>query len=175
MDSAVPSECCVCGVPIGVKGGVGGTLQSTSGLWICFGRRCWKQHEAVFCPDNERLMEILNRRRDAESDARMAAHLYADAMEHATKADAERDAALKQRDEARALLREARGILDADGVPLDPIRAFAAPTGAAAGAASSVRRPQRTGRECPECHNPTLAKVDGCDQCGSCGWIGSCG
>ncbi|HMS80943.1 MAG TPA: ribonucleoside-diphosphate reductase, adenosylcobalamin-dependent, partial [Burkholderiaceae bacterium] len=67
------------------------------------------------------------------------------------------------------------GILDADGVPLDPIRAFAAPTGAAAGAASSVRRPQRTGRECPECHNPTLAKVDGCDQCGSCGWIGSCG
>jgi ribonucleoside-diphosphate reductase alpha chain len=32
-----------------------------------------------------------------------------------------------------------------------------------------------TGRTCPECHNPTLAKVDGCDQCGSCGWIGTCG
>ena len=84
-------------------------------------------------------------------------------------------AALARIKKAAALANKELGTLDAEGVPLDPIRAFAAPTGAAAGAASSVRRPQRTGRECPECHNPTLAKVDGCDQCGSCGWIGSCG
>ena len=30
-------------------------------------------------------------------------------------------------------------------------------------------------RFCPECGHPTLAKVDGCDRCGSCGWIGTCG
>ena len=118
MDSDVPSECCVCGVPIGGKGGVGGTLQSTSGLWVCFRRKCWKQHEAVFCPGNERLMAIVNRRRDAESDARMAAHLYADALEHAMKADAERDTATARADaaserlaRAEALLREARGVV----------------------------------------------------------------
>jgi len=108
MDSDVPSECCVCGVPIGVKGGVGGSLQSTSGLWVCFRRKCWKQHEAVFFPDNERLVAIVSRRRDAESDARMAAHLYADALEHAMKAEAERDAATARADKAVALLREAR-------------------------------------------------------------------
>ena len=118
MDSDVPSECCVCGVPIGVKGGVGGTLQSTSGLWVCFRRKCWKQHEAVFCPGNERLMAIVTRRRDAESDARMAAHLYADALEHAMKADAARDAATARADatserlaRAEALLMEARANL----------------------------------------------------------------
>lgn len=115
MDSDVPSECCVCGVPIGVKGGVGGTLQSTSGLWVCFRRKCWKQHEAVFCPGNERLMAIVNRRRDAESDARMAAHLYADALEHAMKADAERDAATARAEKAEALLREAAPLLYAVG------------------------------------------------------------
>lgn len=113
MDSDVPSECCVCGVPIGVKGGVGGSLQSTSGLWVCFRRKCWRQHEAVFFPDNERLVAIVSRRRDAESDARMAAHLYADALEHAMKAEAERDAATARADKAEALLREARGWLAA--------------------------------------------------------------
>lgn len=113
MDSDVPSECCVCGVPIGVKGGVGGTLQSTSGLWVCFRRKCWKQHEAVFFPDNERLVAIVSRRRDAESDARMAAHLYADAMEHAMKADAERDAATARADKAEAALKDALARIDA--------------------------------------------------------------
>lgn len=126
MDSDVPSECCVCGVPIGVKGGVGGSLQSTSGLWVCFRRKCWKQHEAVFFPDNERLVAIVSRRRDAESDAQMAAHLYADALEHAMKADAERDAATARADaasdrlaRAEALLREARGYVESDVLSRD--------------------------------------------------------
>jgi ribonucleoside-diphosphate reductase alpha chain len=68
------------------------------------------------------------------------------------------------------------GILDDDGVPLDPMRAFA-PDAPAAGDAPGERRhaPRVTGRTCPECHHPTLAKVDGCDQCGTCGWIGTCG
>jgi ribonucleoside-diphosphate reductase alpha chain len=73
------------------------------------------------------------------------------------------------------------GILDADGVPLDPMRAFAGPGSARSlggdehGGTHRAGAPQITGRECPECHNLTLAKVDGCDQCGSCGWIGTCG
>ncbi len=70
------------------------------------------------------------------------------------------------------------GILDADGVPLEPMRAFASSPAAGSDGVEGPRRAERpriTGRECPECHNPTLAKVDGCDQCGSCGWIGTCG
>jgi ribonucleoside-diphosphate reductase alpha chain len=76
---------------------------------------------------------------------------------------------------ARLLLHRYRmlGILDDDGQPLEPMRAFAAP--AAAGAKAPRAAPRATGRECPECHNPTLAKVDGCDQCGACGFIGACG
>jgi ribonucleoside-diphosphate reductase alpha chain len=71
------------------------------------------------------------------------------------------------------------GILDANGTPLDPMRAFAS-TGPAAdgGAAVTAARPEAprvTGRVCPECRHPTLAKVDGCDRCGTCGWIGTCG
>jgi ribonucleoside-diphosphate reductase alpha chain len=76
------------------------------------------------------------------------------------------------------------GILGDDGLPVAPMRAFAQGVdreaaaqgldGSAHGAAGR-HSPQVTGRECPECRNPTLAKVDGCDQCGSCGWIGSCG
>jgi ribonucleoside-diphosphate reductase alpha chain len=59
------------------------------------------------------------------------------------------------------------------------MRAFAS-TGPAAdgGAAVTAARPEAprvTGRVCPECHHPTLAKVDGCDRCGTCGWIGTCG
>ena len=71
------------------------------------------------------------------------------------------------------------GILDGDGTPLDPMRAFAS-SGAAAdgGATPTADRPEAppvTGRMCPECHHPTLAKVDSCDRCGTCGWIGTCG
>ena len=66
------------------------------------------------------------------------------------------------------------GILDADGVPLDPMRAFATASQEPASRASAARA-RVTGRICPECRNPTLAKVDGCDQCGHCGWLGSCG
>jgi ribonucleoside-diphosphate reductase alpha chain len=80
---------------------------------------------------------------------------------------------------ARLLLHRYRmlGLLDADGVPLEPMRAFASSRAedAAAQAPRRDERPRITGRECPECHNPTLAKVDGCEQCGSCGWIGTCG
>jgi ribonucleoside-diphosphate reductase alpha chain len=77
---------------------------------------------------------------------------------------------------ARLLLHRYRmlGILDAEGNPVDPIRAFAA-GGSEPDAGRARSGPRITGRECPECHNPTLAKVDGCDQCGSCGWIGTCG
>jgi len=71
------------------------------------------------------------------------------------------------------------GILDADGAPLDPMRAFAsegrAADGGAAPTAARPEAPRVTGRVCPECHHPTLAKVDGCDRCGTCGWIGTCG
>jgi ribonucleoside-diphosphate reductase alpha chain len=71
------------------------------------------------------------------------------------------------------------GILGADGAPLDPMRAFASghPGGAGIGASQATRpeAPRITGRTCPECHHPTLAKVDGCDRCGTCGWIGTCG
>jgi ribonucleoside-diphosphate reductase alpha chain len=79
------------------------------------------------------------------------------------------------------------GILDADSLPRDPMRAFASAAAGSAGhdaaashatvrsEAGSPSAPRVTGRECPECHNLTLAKVDGCDQCGSCGWIGTCG
>jgi ribonucleoside-diphosphate reductase alpha chain len=88
---------------------------------------------------------------------------------------------------ARLLLHRYRmlGILDVDGTPRAPMQAFAAgaPSGAlAAGGATSPRvgrsalpTPVVTGRDCPECHNPTLARVDGCDRCGHCGWIGTCG
>ncbi len=31
------------------------------------------------------------------------------------------------------------------------------------------------GRICPECGASTLARVDGCERCGTCGYIGSCG
>lgn len=31
------------------------------------------------------------------------------------------------------------------------------------------------GKECPECHNHSLIKKDGCDFCTSCGHVGSCG
>ncbi|MFM1987783.1 MAG: hypothetical protein RJA99_740 [Pseudomonadota bacterium] len=76
------------------------------------------------------------------------------------------------------------GILDADGQPLAPMHAFAPAVGtdatdatAAVGARPGARpeAPRITGRVCPECHHPTLAKVDGCDRCGTCGWIGTCG
>jgi len=69
------------------------------------------------------------------------------------------------------------GILDADGAPIRPMRAFDAPLAPTDALEAAPRHPasRTTGRECPECHNTTLAKVDGCDQCGSCGWIGSCG
>jgi ribonucleoside-diphosphate reductase alpha chain len=71
------------------------------------------------------------------------------------------------------------GILDADGVPLEPMRAFAAPGGGTSDEAGAARAAepltQVTGRPCPECRSPTLAKVDGCDRCASCGWIGTCG
>jgi ribonucleoside-diphosphate reductase alpha chain len=80
---------------------------------------------------------------------------------------------------ARLLLHRYRmlGLLDADGVPLEPMRAFASPRaeGGDADAPRRDERPRITGRECPECHHPTLAKIDGCDQCGHCGWIGTCG
>ena len=66
------------------------------------------------------------------------------------------------------------GILDADGVPVDPMRAFAGPVAGSSSATPNTAAPV-TGRECPECHQPTLAKVDGCDRCGTCGWIGTCG
>jgi ribonucleoside-diphosphate reductase alpha chain len=80
------------------------------------------------------------------------------------------------------------GILDADALPRDPMRAFASATAGSLGhpasstapgpgqpAGGKPSAPRFTGRECPECHNLTLAKVDGCDHCGSCGWIGTCG
>jgi len=69
------------------------------------------------------------------------------------------------------------GILDAEGVPLEPMRAFAggAPALPDAEPAASAARARVTGRICPECRNPTLARVDGCDRCGHCGWIGTCG
>jgi ribonucleoside-diphosphate reductase alpha chain len=76
------------------------------------------------------------------------------------------------------------GILDAEGAPRAPMQAFAPGVGAglsgvpgpAGGPAATAHGgPRVTGRECPECHNPTLARVDGCDRCGSCGWIGTCG
>ena len=66
------------------------------------------------------------------------------------------------------------GILDADGVPVDPMRAFAGPVAGSSSATPNTAAPV-TGRECPECQQPTLAKVDGCDRCGTCGWIGTCG
>jgi ribonucleoside-diphosphate reductase alpha chain len=72
------------------------------------------------------------------------------------------------------------GILDPDGTPRTPMQAFA-PSDRAAGAGAGAvpdRAPDAarvTGRACPECHNPTLARIDGCDRCGSCGWIGTCG
>jgi ribonucleoside-diphosphate reductase alpha chain len=31
------------------------------------------------------------------------------------------------------------------------------------------------GRICPECGGPFLRRVDGCDRCENCGYIGSCG
>jgi ribonucleoside-diphosphate reductase alpha chain len=76
---------------------------------------------------------------------------------------------------ARLILHRYRmlGILDDEGRPVEPMRAFALPAAAAGGPLR--RAPAVTGRECPECHNPTLVKVDGCDQCGSCGWVGTCG
>jgi ribonucleoside-diphosphate reductase alpha chain len=58
------------------------------------------------------------------------------------------------------------------------MRAFASPPAAGSGASPAPLRAERTqltGRPCPECHNPTLAKIDGCDRCASCGWIGTCG
>jgi ribonucleoside-diphosphate reductase alpha chain len=67
------------------------------------------------------------------------------------------------------------GILDANGEPLEPMRAFAPAETVRAAVAAHRPTPRITGRECPECHHLTLAKVDGCDQCGQCGWIGSCG
>lgn len=67
------------------------------------------------------------------------------------------------------------GILDANGEPLEPMRAFAPSETVRVAAAAHRDAPRITGRECPECHHLTLAKVDGCDQCGQCGWIGSCG
>jgi ribonucleoside-diphosphate reductase alpha chain len=54
------------------------------------------------------------------------------------------------------------------------MRAFAADPSDAPGR-PDLARSRVTGRICPECRNPTLAKVDGCDQCGHCGWIGTCG
>jgi ribonucleoside-diphosphate reductase alpha chain len=76
---------------------------------------------------------------------------------------------------ARLILHRYRmlGILDEDGQPMQPMNAFAVP--ARGSAPTTARGAPITGRECPECHNPTLAKVDGCDQCGSCGWVGTCG
>jgi ribonucleoside-diphosphate reductase alpha chain len=88
---------------------------------------------------------------------------------------------------ARLLLHRYRmlGILEPDGTPRAPMQAFASGgaasppggPGTAAGlpAAPAGEAPQRTGRSCPECHNPTLARVDGCDRCGACGWVGTCG
>ena len=32
-----------------------------------------------------------------------------------------------------------------------------------------------TGKTCPECQGPYLRKVDGCDKCDNCGYVGSCG
>jgi ribonucleoside-diphosphate reductase alpha chain len=31
------------------------------------------------------------------------------------------------------------------------------------------------GQQCPECHALTLHKVGGCQECTSCGYVGSCG
>ena len=79
----------------------------------------------------------------------------------------------ERRSRAGAVLTVVSGLaLVAGGLPAPPAAAADEPTAAGR---SRVPRPQRTGRECPECRNPTLARIDGCDQCGSCGWIGSCG
>jgi ribonucleoside-diphosphate reductase alpha chain len=67
------------------------------------------------------------------------------------------------------------GILDANGEPTEPMRAFDTAANPDATQTGITRSARITGRECPECRNPTLAKVDGCDRCASCGWIGTCG
>jgi len=86
----------------------------------------------------------------------------------------------------QAILRQ-RGFIDAAGnqVPVAVLAKLQSRSDAAATAASTtpVESPHNgtaaavlhNGKKCPECGAHAVRKVDGCDRCSSCGYIGSCG
>ena len=74
-----------------------------------------------------------------------------------------------------------RGFLDEQGREL-PVQALAQRPKANASlridlesAAAPAPELLPGGRICPECGGPFLRRVDGCDRCENCGYIGSCG
>jgi ribonucleoside-diphosphate reductase alpha chain len=42
-------------------------------------------------------------------------------------------------------------------------------------AVSGVAISPSLGKKCPECGARAVIKKDGCEHCGACGWLGSCG
>ena len=66
------------------------------------------------------------------------------------------------------------GILNADGTPVDPMGVLAS----RAMKSAEVAAPNVdyvAGKPCPDCGTHAVIKSGGCDQCTSCGWVGSCG
>ncbi|TAL65739.1 MAG: adenosylcobalamin-dependent ribonucleoside-diphosphate reductase [Burkholderiaceae bacterium] len=66
------------------------------------------------------------------------------------------------------------GVLSEEGYPLRDMGVLASPAEPAAEHAHNGVVAQ-AGRACPECHNHTMIKKDGCDFCTSCGHVGQCG
>lgn len=71
---------------------------------------------------------------------------------------------------------EMLGILDKDGHPIDVMGVVEQPTHPAIKLVRSVGAAETMpGKLCPECKSYSLAKVDGCERCTSCGYHGGCG
>lgn len=69
------------------------------------------------------------------------------------------------------------GILDAKAQPVEAMGVMESAPGVEREAVREVgdRKVRYIGKQCPECHEYAVRKVDGCDRCEACGAIGSCG
>lgn len=61
------------------------------------------------------------------------------------------------------------GVLDEESYPLQKMGILLSP------ASTDVQSPPVAGARCPECGNATLVRMDGCDFCTVCGYVGACG
>ena len=65
------------------------------------------------------------------------------------------------------------GILTEEGYPTANAGILAVPSNEATTTEAAIK--PLAGKRCPECHNKTLIRKDGCDFCTACGHVGACG